>query len=107
MPRPLRGLSVRSCDARLAKGGRKQKPLQKHGNNKSSGAWSVLLPLPLPLTLITPAQRRAREKRRASIHSRIVNRREPGVRFFWLGALKSEVQHLNTDKVLHDECVEL
>jgi hypothetical protein len=26
---------------------------------------------------------------------------------FELGALKSEVQHLNTDKVLHDECVEL
>jgi hypothetical protein len=25
----------------------------------------------------------------------------------WHGALKSEVQHLNTDKVLHDECVEL
>jgi hypothetical protein len=25
-----------------------------------------------------------REKRRASIHSFIVNRREPGVRFFWL-----------------------
>ncbi|MCK9193935.1 MAG: hypothetical protein M0P19_08700, partial [Nevskia sp.] len=47
VPRPLRGLSVRPCDARLAKGGRKQKPLQKHRNNKSSGAWSELLPLPL------------------------------------------------------------
>jgi len=31
-----------------------------------------------------------REKRRASIHSCIVNRRKPGVRFFWLLFLRTK-----------------